>query len=175
MASIDFNSLIEKLVAAPEAVRNQVENEMKKSAVMVRDEAVKKFGTYQPGVGDLPAWAKLKKSTISQKEEAGSEGDDPLIGHSNSHGKKIWEAPLSRSIGYKVDGLNAAVGTDDPLGEIHEYGAPDTSGEHAKSAAGKNHTSVIPPRPFLRPALYENQDKIKDNIKEGLQDALKDI
>ena len=36
-------------------------------AVKVRDDATKKFGHYQPAVGDLPAWAPLKPATVKAK------------------------------------------------------------------------------------------------------------
>ena len=60
--------------------------------------------------------------------------------------------------------MDAAVGTDDPIGEWQEYGTPEASPG-----------TIIPPRPFLRPALYENQEKILENVAEALQEAMKKI
>lgn len=157
MSNVSFEELIMKFAVMPKIIEKEIEKSMKKSAMKVRDDATKKFGEYQPAVGPYPAWENLKEVTIKQKTKAGG-GEDPLIGHYS--GKKLskWPAPLRNTIGIKVEGMTAAVGTDDPIGEYHEYG-----------------TSHIPPRPFLRPALYENQDTIKNNIKEGMQNAVKNL
>jgi HK97 gp10 family phage protein len=155
MSKVSFKELILKFAELPELVTKEIEKEIKKSAIKIRDDAVKKFGEYQPEVGSYPAWEQLKEATIKQKEKAGG-SEDPLIGHSDSNGSKVWSQPLRNTIGIKTEKLTAAVGTDDPLGEYHEYG-----------------TEHIPPRPFLRPALYENQDNIKNNVKEGIQNGVK--
>jgi len=157
MASTSFESLIKMFATMPEIISKEIEKEIKKSAIKVRDDAVNKFGEYQPAVGPYPAWEELKEDTIKQKEKAGG-GEDPLIGHSNGNGSKVWPQPLRNTIGIKTEGLTAAVGTDDPIGKYHEYG-----------------TEHIPPRPFLRPALYENQDNIKNNVKEGIQNGIKSL
>jgi HK97 gp10 family phage protein len=172
MSKVSFESLIMKFAAMPELITKEIEKSMKKSAMKVRDDATKKFGEYQPAEGPYPAWAQLKESTIKEKEKAGG-GDDPLIGHypsgTGNHKRMSlknakdafkrtgkWPMPLRSSIGIETEGLTAAVGTDDPIGKYHEYG-----------------TEHIPPRPFLRPALYENKDSIKNNVKEGIQNGIK--
>lgn len=157
MAQISFEGLIRKFAEIPELVSREIEKSMKKSAIKVRDDATKKFGEYQLAVGPYPAWEDLKESTIKEKEKVGG-AEDPLIGHVESNGAKVWPQPLRNTIGTKTEGLTAAVGTDDPIGKYHEYG-----------------TEHIPPRPFLRPALYENQDVIKNNVKEGIQNGIKSL
>ena len=167
MASTSFESLIKMFATMPEIISKEIEKEIKKSAIKVRDDAVNKFGEYQPAVGPYPAWEMLSINTVTQKINHGAEGTQPLIGAYGAdkfqEGNKAtkneaWPQPLRNTIGIKVEGLQAAVGTDDPIGKHHEYGAPK-----------KN----IPPRPFLRPALYENQDNIKNNVKEGIQNSMK--
>lgn len=154
----DLATLIMKFAAMPKKISKEVEKSIKKSATEVRDTAVKKFGRYQPQIGPYNRWQLLSQSTSMRKEDAGSPGDDPLIGHySKGQKNKVWPAHLRNTIGIKVEGMTAAVGSDDPLAAHHEYGAP-----------AKN----IPPRPFLRPALYENQENIKDNVKEAIREAL---
>lgn len=158
MSAISIDGLIKKMALLPEIAQREVQKKMKESAMQVRDTAVKKFGEYQAAEGDYSAWPELKPETVAAKEKAGG-AEDPLIGHYDGKAKnKVWPQPLRNTVGTKVDGFAAAVGTDDPLGEWHEYGTED---------------GHIPPRPFLRPALYENQDNIKNNIKAGLENAIK--
>lgn len=169
MKKVNFEELIMKFTEIPELVTKQIELSMKKSAMKVRDDATKKFGEYQPAVGPYPAWETLSLRTVIEKMDRGAESPQPLIGaygasqyqEGNRVTKnEIWPEHLRNTIGIKAEGLNAAVGTDDPLGKWHEYGTEDER---------------IPPRPFLRPALYENQDTIKNNVKEAIQNGLKSL
>ncbi|MCF8566909.1 hypothetical protein LLE49_19505 [Alicyclobacillus tolerans] len=127
-----------------------------KAAVEVQKTAVEKFGHYQSSYGPFEAWAALAPSTIAQKLKAGSQGDDPLIGHS-VHKRSIYPTSLRQSITMQVDKatLTAQVGTNDPLGEWHEYGYEEFNVHY-------------PPRPFLRPALYQKEEWIRQTMKEAI-------
>lgn len=154
---VTLSQLAKRFGRAPLLIHAEVEKSMAVSAILVRDTAVKKFGTYQPAVGEFPAWEPLKPDTVAQKAKAGAAGDDPLIGHYAGKSKnKAWPAPLRNTISIKVEGWVAAVGTDDPLGKYHEYG-----------------TAHIPPRPFLRPALYEKMAEIQAIMAGGLAAGLR--
>lgn len=145
------------------AVHPIVNRELKVCAVKVRDTAVKKFGHYQPAVGGYPAWSPLAASTEKVHERAGA-GGDPLIGHYNGKSKnKAWPAPLRQSIDFRVDGWTATIGTADPLGKYHEFGC---------IGAGRGHNTTIPPRPFLRPALYQNADFIHKHLAAAIGIAI---
>ncbi len=157
MPVVSLKELAARMVRTPVIVHATVELAVKKSAVKVRDTAVKKFGEYQPAVGPFPAWEQLKPATIKQKEKAGG-GEDPLIGHYEHSQNNAWPAHLRNTIEIAVDGFQGAVGTRDPIGAHHEYGAPK-----------KN----IPPRPFLRPALFENLDEIHKEMLEALVLAIR--
>ena len=166
---ISLGALQAKFLAAPMALEAAVRLELKVVGSKVRDDATKKFGTYQPAVGDLPPWAMLSPVTVAQKERAmkgatarvssrrdariaaGGSNDEPLIGAYPGKSKNtVWGKPLFGTIESHVESAgiwqNMAVyiGTRDPLGKYHEFG---TSGPHA-----------VPPRPFLRPAAFENQE-----------------
>jgi len=165
---ITLGELAKKFATAPFKFDGVVNKELKVVGVKVRDDATKKFGQYQPAVGDLPAWAPLKPATIKAKERAGG-GEDPLIGHfasSKKHRKsgwksgsrKVWGMPLRSSIMLHVDGMVAHIGTDNPLARYHEYGAP-----------AKN----IPPRPFLRPAAFENQKFFMERMALAWEEVIK--
>lgn len=120
------------------------------SAVKVQSTAKAKFGTYQPGVGGFPAWAPLAESTIKAKERAGG-GEDPLIGHYLYKTGGRSGGQLRNSILVQLGGLEAAVGTNDKVAEYQEFG-----------------TSRIPPRPFLRPALYQEHEFIKMGFRKAI-------
>lgn len=160
-----LQGLAKRLMVGAELISPAVSIAVKKGALKVRDDAVKKFGTLQPAVGPFPAWEPLKPETIAQK---GASGDgNPLIGSYGEYikGKRqkvarkssssAYPAPLRNTIEIDCDNLNAVIGSKDPLGPIHEYGAAGT---------GKGHNGIIPPRPFLRPALYENLENIQKAI-----------
>jgi len=145
---IDLNGLMAKFAQAPNLIDAEMKISISKCTRKVRDTATKKFGSYQPSVGGFPAWAQLKPATIRRKAKAGG-GDDPLIGHYTVKSRnRTHGMPLMSSISdYVTDGgWTGVVGTDDPIGKHHEYGAPKAN---------------IPPRPFLRPALFQEQDFIR--------------
>lgn len=134
----------------------EIQKAIAKATVKVQSDAIKKFGTYQPEVGPFNEWPQLAEATLKEKYKAGSQGDDPLIGH-YPNGKKnpLYPAPLRNSILSQVKGFYGIVGTNNPLGKWHEFGHPK-----------------LPARPFLRPALWENRDQIKTWIKEAIAIAL---
>lgn len=155
---IDIKQLIQKFAAAPHIIDAEMKAAVTKSTRRVRDTATKKFGTYQPGVGGLPGWTKLKSATIRRKAKAGG-GEDPLIGHYTVKSRNRQHGmPLVSSISdYVTDGgWTGVVGTDDLIGKHHEYGAPKAN---------------IPPRPFLRPALYQEQDFIRQETRDAIKRA----
>lgn len=157
---LNIDQAIRKLLEIPVKTHVAVNVGMNKAAILVRDTATKKFGEYQPAVGEFPAWELLKPETVERKTEAGSQGDDPLVGHypKGTKGNAVWSAPLQTTVEMQVDGWMAHVGTKDQLGEYHEYG-----------------TENIPPRPFLRPALFEKTEEIKVLVTEAVFEALRNL
>ena len=156
--TISMKQMMEKLLQAPKIIDAEMQIAMKKCTRRVRDTATKKFGKYQSAVGGFPAWAKLKPATIRRKAKAGG-GEDPLIGHYLVKSRnRIHAMPLMSSISdYVTDGgWTGVVGTDDPIGKHHEYGAPKAN---------------IPPRPFLRPALFQEQAFIRNETSNAVMRA----
>jgi len=115
----------------------------------VVETAKEKFGYYQPSIGEFPSWKRLVHTTIAEKLEAGG-AEDPLIGYYKPGHEPAYPKKLKDSITSHVDGLKVMIGTDNPLGDIHEYGAPAAN---------------IPPRPFLRPALWQNKEFIRTRMQ----------
>lgn len=160
-----MKELIDKLSKAEYQLKGHLEKAVAESTVKVHATAISKFGHYQPPIGGFSAWKKLADSTIAQKERAGS-GEDPLIGHypkrkkkgSSKVRSKPYPQSLRSSILMKVQGLTGFVGTNNPLGVYQEYG-----------------TRHIPPRPFLRPALYQEQGFIKIQFRKAVAETLRGL
>ena len=149
--SISLAALAKKFITMPAKFEACTARRLKIVGSKVREDAMKKFGTYQPAVGPYPAWEPLALSTVYEKGKAGATSDDPLIGHYPT-GKKntVWGSPLRMAVETYLEKTGAfidmaiQIGTKDPLGKYHEYGTPDA----------QNH---MPPRPWLRPAAFENE------------------
>lgn len=135
-------------------LKANVQTAVAAGAVKVQATAKEKFGTYQPGIGGFPAWAPLADSTIQQKAKAGG-AEDPLIGHYVGKTSGRPGGQLRNSVLVKVGPMEATIGTNDKIGEYQEFG-----------------TSRIPPRPFLRPALYQEQGFIKTGFREAIINTL---
>ena len=159
MRQITFAGLAQKMIAMPTKIEATVVVALKKSAVEVHKTAVAKFGEYQPAVGPYPAWDLLTVDTLHQKMDLAGGGADPLIGHYPKGGESaLYPVALRQSLSMEVNEheMTAYVGTNDPIAEWQEFGTK----------------RGIPPRPFLRPALYENEDYIKRVINEAIGVAL---
>jgi hypothetical protein len=174
---ISLKNLTRRFLSATEQWEAVIKIELRRVGRKVRDDATAKFGHYQPAVGPYPAWAPLAPSTLANKLphagetrrgglfspightgtfyaiESGNTFDDPLIGHyAKGRGNKVWPAHLRNTISEQLNGLKVYIGTDDPLGPIHEFGS--TNGKHP-----------IPPRPFLRPAAFQNEDFFRKRME----------
>jgi hypothetical protein len=159
--TITFVDLAAKMAGAHAAISKRVEAALLVAAERVRDDARQKFGTYQPQVGPFKGWALLNPEYVQQKLRAGASGDDPLIGYYASGHNHIWPIPLRDSLEIQLDApaWRAIVGTRDPLAPWHEFGLPDRK-------------TPLPPRPFLRPALWQNRDWVFATIADAVVGAL---
>jgi len=161
MRRITFEKFVEKMIQMPEVVEAALKPALTECAVEVQKTAVKKFGQYQGTSGPFPAWALLTIQTVNRKMDyGGASGPNPLIGaYGENEKNSVYPVPLRQSIQIHVEGLSAQVGTNDPIGEWQEYGSSEFNVPY-------------PPRPFLRPALYENEEWIKKRMKAEVGLAL---
>lgn len=150
-----FAELAAKLEDKSFLLKTNAQAAVATSAVKVQSTAKTKFGTYQPGAGGFPAWAPLAESTVMQKTKAGG-GEDPLIGHYVHKTGGRAGGQLRGSILVQIGVMEATVGTNDKVGTYQEFGT----------------SRGIPPRPFLRPALYQNQPEIMTAFRKALLDTL---
>ncbi len=105
-------------------------------AKTIKNKAKKSIGHYQSAVGNFPAWATLKDSTLAEKTRLGySPPDNPLL----------RTGEMRDSISYEVKGLTAVIGSTDQKAVWHELG-----------------TSKMAMRPFLGPAAFRSKRKIQE-------------
>lgn len=121
--------LAQLAVAEPLALRAGLE----KAAAHVNLVAKGEIGHYQPETGPFPAWAPLADATEADKARKGYPLNSPLL----------REGDLQNSYTHEVHGLEAIVGSTDPVAVYQELG-----------------TETIPPRPVLGPAVIRSHDYI---------------
>lgn len=124
--------------AAREAVALEVG--LKKAAEHVEKVARAEFGEYQAAVGSFPAWAELAPATKADRVAQGFSENDPLL----------RTGELRDSIGNRVSGLEAEIGSDDDVMVYQELG-----------------TETIPPRPVLGPAAVRSEKAIQRILGEA--------
>lgn len=182
-----FDDLFRVLSSIPERVDRAEKQALKKGAAIVMGRAKKKLGTYQGESGGYPAWKPLKPYTVARKYTIKS---GPNKGFFNKKGLKLLRQPGGWKVGTSADAplvdtghLRQAITTDDSdLNKGVMYvgvaagtsekgkGSPgDYAAAHEFGYAPKN----IPPRPFLRPALHESKDDIKQELVKQLQNELR--
>lgn len=102
-----------------------------KAAEIIKEDAQKRIGEYQDGVGPFVTWAPLADSTKEDRVAKGFTEDDPLL----------RTGELRDSIHVSAKGNEAVVGSDSDIALYQELGTE----------------KGIPPRPFLGPAGYESK------------------
>ena len=116
-----------------------------------------KLGLYNPAIGPFPAWAPLAESTKQQRSQAGFTENEPLL----------RDGALRDAIQHEAHADHVIIGvrsgpTSDGKADIGDIGYWQEMG-----------TASIPPRPFLQPALYQNQEHIVKLIGDHVVKKLK--
>lgn len=132
-----LNALADRLLAAKMNQRDTMVVALESSCKELQAEVKKKFGVYQPAVGDFHAWEQLASSTQKERSREGYTPNDPLLRDGSM---------LRDSVEYSVDPLTltAAVGSKEMVMVYQELGT------HV------NGMERIPPRPVFGPAALEN-------------------
>jgi phage gpG-like protein len=165
MPDVTWEKLIIDVTGADLVIRGLLYEYLKSAAKKVQSDAKKKFGEYQPAIGPFPAWKALNEDYVAEKVANGSPGDAPLIGYYSDKSRRDSvvgnDVRLKDSIEITMnpDEPAAYIGTNNVLGLWHEYG-------------NEKYNVHFPPRPFLRPALYQNEKEIVDSMKEAIAGKL---
>lgn len=184
----DFDDIISALGSIPGGLQRGTTKGLRRGGTIVLKRAKMKLGTYQSASGDYPAWAKLQPGTVKRKHTSRSGGnrgsltragrryirihgswgsggndDSPLV--DTGHLKQAITMDDSELESNGVVYVGVAAGSDQQGG-----GSPgDYAAAHEFGYAPKN----IPARPYLRPALHESRDEIKEAVAQALADELR--
>ncbi len=194
----DLSSFINMFTNIEDAVKKGAEEGLKKAGVRIMGTAKEKLGEYQPSSGEFTAWSILEAETVRRKFLAKSRvpgangrtkrkltnaGKKFLSQYGTGGKKKKFQASGNNDDMPLVDSghLRAAITTDDSeidIGNIY-VGVAGGSAERGASPAvyGAVHEygyapKGIPPRPFLRPSVFENKDEIENDIKQAIANAV---
>ena len=184
----DFEKLIKAITGIEDKLIEGAQNGLRKAGARVAGTAKAKLGEYQPGVGEYPAWAKLKPETIKRKnlnekgkvKKSGKEylkkygsfapsgtGDDSPLVDTGALRQAITtdESELEKGNIYigVPSGKKSSKGKNKKASDVTVYAAA-----HEFGSARQN----IPPRPYLRPSVVENKEEIAEDIKNGIADFL---
>ena len=184
----DFNRLIGSILGIEDAIKEGAENGLKQAGARVVGAAKQKLGTYQPSVGEYPAWQVLKPASIAAKYRSSSGKGIKKSGKEYLRRYGSFQASGTADDSPLVDtgALRQAITMD--TGEVSEgkvyIGV--AKGKKKKKRKGKTsdvatYASVqeygsakknIPPRPYLRPAVVENKEQIAEDIKNGIAEMM---
>lgn len=143
MKSMTLDGFAAFLRTLPRTVAAAEHAGLEHGARLIEQEAKDLIGTA------YAAWPDLAASTVAEKRAKGQTGrisaTDPLFA----------SGELRATIGHRVDGHTAIIGTPDEVGLYHEVG-----------------TSRMPPRPFLAPAAHRKGEAAANAIGAAVGHAL---
>ena len=140
----DVTAFIAHLATREREIKERTEQGLKKSAKLIEKTAKAEIGNYQPAVGPYREWEQLAASTLAHHDRMGV-GDSPLM----------VTGQLYASIQHEIEDGQAIIGSKMDIAKYQEFG-----------------TDRIPARPFMGPALYVNQEKIKKIMGAALFTAM---
>ena len=185
----DFNRLVGSVLGIENAIKEGAENGLKQAGARVMEAAKQKLGTYQPSIGEYPAWKVLSPQSIKAKfmsnsgsgkikksgkeylkrygafRASGSADDSPLV-DTGALRQAITMDTAEVSDGKVYIGVAKGKTNKKRKGktsDVATYGAA-----HEYGSARRN----IPPRPYLRPAVVENKEQIAEDIKNGIAEMM---
>src|SRR5476649_404369 len=129
-----FAQLANELARVARSVPKATEKALEKIGKHVEMVAKDKIGEYQDASGEFSAWEQLTEATQADRVQKGYPANDPLIRSGELYGS------TSHSVTRSGQEQTLSVGSDLDLGLWQELG-----------------TDKIPPRPFIGPAMFENE------------------
>lgn len=112
---------------------------------IVEARARAEFGTYQPAVGNFPAWDELAETTKDDRVRQGYTENDPLL----------RSGAMRDETGHSSTALEVLIGSKDPVMVFQEFG-----------------TSKMPARPVFGPALVNSENDIHLIVGAALMSGL---
>ena len=146
-----FNSLSDLLQALPGAIDRGMRRAAEEIAIEVQIRAQDKLGEYQPG------WAELAESTQQERSSLGYSPNAPLFRDG------ILRSKIEKAVDKTSAGYTTVVGSNAPQARIQELGGVNS---------GMPWRGDIPPRPYLAPAVVEEEKKIQDHVAFLIADEI---
>lgn len=189
----DFEKLIKTITGIEDVILQGAQDGLKQAGARVMGTAKAKLGTYQPSVGEYPAWQTLKPQTVKRKylsekgnvkksgkeylkkygsfEPSGTGDDSPLVDTSllrkliTTDESQIAQGNIYIGVAKGKNGEKKQnkKRKNKKPSDVATYGAVQEYG-----SAKRN----IPPRPYLRPSVVENKEEIAEDIKNGIAENM---
>ena len=189
----DFEKLIKTIISIEEVIQQGAQNGLKQAGIRVMGTAKVKLGTYQPSVGEYPAWQTLKPQTVKRKYLS-EKGNVKKSGKEYLKKYGSFEPSSTADDSPLVDtgALRQAITIDKSQitqGNVYIGVAKGKNGEKKQNKKRKNKKpsdiatygaaqeygsakNNIPPRPYLRPSVVENKEEIAEDIKNGIAENM---
>ena len=189
----DFEKLIKAITNIEEVIQQGAQNGLKQAGIRVMGTAKAKLGTYQPSVGEYPAWQTLKPQTVKRKylsekgnvkksgkeylkkygsfEPSGTADDSPLV-DTGALRQAITIDKSQITQGNVYIGVAKGKNGEKKQNKKRKNKKPSdiaTYGAAQEYGSAKNN---IPPRPYLRPSVVENKEEIAEDIKNGIAENM---
>lgn len=189
----DFQRLIKTITSIEEAIQEGAQNGLKQAGSRVMGTAKAKLGTYQPSVGEYPAWEKLKPQTIKQKysgkkgkvKESGKEylkkygsfapsgtGDDSPLVDTGALRQAITMDTKEIEKGNVYIGVARGKNGEKKQNKKRKNKKPSDIATYGAAQEYGSAKRNIPPRPYLRPSVVENKEEIAEDIKNGIAEMM---
>lgn len=177
----DFDHVIRTLNNIPQSIDTATERGLKEAGNLVVRTAKKKLGKYQQASAGYPSWPKLKPLTVRRKYSKNADASKRFI---KKHGSWLNNGGNDDAPLVDTGHLRQAITIDTSAihdgiiyvgvatGEKNEQGS--APGKYAAAHEFGYAKGNIPPRPFLRPAAYENIDNIQEVLKRTISEEVLD-
>lgn len=140
-----FGDLANQLQRVARGVPNATQKALVKIGKKVERAAKDKIGHYQSASGEFAAWVQLEDATQAARARMGFTPNDPLLRTGELYGS------ISHIVERASAGWTLTLGSDINLGLWQEMG-----------------TRTIPPRPFIGPAMFENEQYSQDVLAQAI-------
>lgn len=142
-----FADFSRHIMSVAKAIPKETLKAVEKIGRNVESDAKEKIGYYQEASGPFEAWQPLADGTLKHHSQFGV-GDSPLIISGELY------ASIQKSVEQSNKTTTLTVGSDMDIGFWQEIG-----------------TKTIPPRPFIGPAMYENEASSQKILGEAVEKA----
>lgn len=189
----DFEKLIKTITGIEDVILQGAQDGLKQAGARVMGTAKAKLGTYQPSVGEYPAWQTLKPQTVKRKylsekgnvkksgkeylkkygsfEPSGTGDDSPLV-DTGALRQAITMDKSQIAQGNVYIGVARGKNGEKKQNKKRKNKKPSDIATYGAAQEYGSAKRNIPPRPYLRPSVVENKEEIAEDIKNGIAEMM---